>query len=343
MANPLAGRDTARAGRFRMALSAAFAAAHIQNWQAQLNQPWYNHRRYWPACLFHHAPLENAVSILTEGMLRSRNDPANLRPRDVAAREVNAVRAHAHNRVRLYFRPKTPTQFHIEGIRKPGECRFGDETHAPVLVMLILDSQSILTLPGTQYCDRNMQSGNAVPSGSEAYFADIPFEKVYHEGPTGGDDTIIPHRCAEVLPTSPLDLDQCLRAVFFRSEPERDTLLNLLGVHRARWASRCHVSDALKVFEKRYSFVQQIGLTHEGVTFTLNPRDDRRGIKLSIQVWDSAGQFVRRFDHADLQATPPSGHWIYHYAFADGLYRVRVEIEDHLAYDAYIPLGAALF
>ena len=97
------------------------------------------------------------------------------------------------------------------------------------------------------------------------------------------------------------------------------------------------------MFEKRYSFVQQIGLTHEGVTFTLNPRDDRHGVKLSIQVWDSAGQFVRRFDHADLQATPPQGHWIYHHAFADGLYRVRVEIEDHLAYDAYIPLGAALF
>ena len=209
--------------------------------------------------------------------------------------------------------------------------------------MLILDARRILTLPGTQFCDRNMQSGNAVPSESEDYFANIPFEKVYHEGPTGGDDSIILHRCAEVLPNSPLDLDQCLRAVFFRSEPERDTLLSMLGADRARWVGRCYVSDALKVFEKRYSFVQYIGLTNEGVTFTLNPRDDRRGVKLSIQVWDNAGQFIRRFDHGDIPANPPQGHWIYPHTFADGLYRVRVEIEDQLAYDACIPLGAALF
>lgn len=326
-----------------MALTPAFVDAHIRHWKAQLDRPWYNYRRYWPECLFHHAPLENAVSILSSGMLRSRNDSANPRPRDVAARDVNAARTHAHELVRLYFRPKTPTQFHIEGIRKLGECRFGEETHAPILVMLILDAQRILTLPGTQFCDRNMQGGNASPGDSENYFGAIPFDKVYHEGPTGGDDTIIAHRCAEVLPTSPLDLEQCLKAVFFRSEPERDTLLNLLGAHRARWAGRCHVSDALKVFEKRYSFVQQIGLTYDGVTFMLNPRDDRRGVKLSIQVWNEAGQFVQRFDHADLQTAPSQGNWIYRHAFADGLYHVRVEIEDHIAYDARIPLGAALF
>jgi hypothetical protein len=326
-----------------MALSQAFVAAHIQHWQAQLNQPWYNHRRHWPECLFHHAPLENAAAILAAGMLRSRNDPANPQPRDVAAREVNATRAHAHNRVRLYFRPKTPTQYHIEGIRKPGECRFGDETHAPVLVMFILDAQRILTMPNTQFCDRNMQRVDAVPSDTEAYFAATPFAKVYHEGPTGGDETIIYHRCAEVLPQSPLDLEYCLKSVFVRSDPERDTLLNLLGPHRARWASRCHVSDALKVSEKRYSFVQEIGMTREGVTFLLNPRDDRRGVKISIQVWDEANRFVVRFDHTDLQAAPPQGRWIYNHAFADGLYRVRCEIEDHLAYDAQIPLGPVLF
>lgn len=326
-----------------MALSEAFVAAHIAHWQAQLNQPWYNHRRYWPECLFHHAPLENALGILSSGMLRSRNDPANLRARDVAAREVVAARGHAHNRVRLYFRPKTPTQYNIEGIRKPGECRYGEETHAPVLVMFILNAQRILTLPGVQFSDRNMQLNDAVPGDTEDYFAAIPFDRVYHEGPTGGDESIRSHRCAEVLPQSPLELNQCLRAVFFRSEPERDTLLNLLGEHRARWAGHCYVSDALKVFEKRYSFVQEIGLTREGVTFTLNSREDSRGVKISIQIWGAEGQFVTRFDHADLQAAPAAGRWIYNHAFADGIYRVRVEIEDHLAYDAYIPLGPALF
>lgn len=326
-----------------MGLNQEFVAAHIRHWQTELNQPWYNHRRYWPECLFHHAPIENAAAILASGMLRSRNDPANPRPRDVAAREVNAARDHAHERVRLYFRPKTPTQFHIEGIRKPGECRFGEETHAPVLVMLILDAQRILTLPNTRFCDRNMQRGDAVAGDSEAYFTGIPFAKVYHEGPTGGDDTITSHRCAEVLPESPLDLAQCLRAVFLRSEPERETLLNLLGGHRSRWAEHCYVSDALKVFEKRYSFLQDIGLTREGVVFTLNRRDDGLGVAISIQVWDANGNSIASFGHPDLAATPPQGQWIYNYPFADGVYRVRVEIEGHLAHDAPISLAPALF
>ena len=129
----------------------------------------------------------------------------------------------------------------------------------------------------------------------------------------------------------------------FRSEPERDTLLNLLGTHRARWVNQCYVSDALKVSEKRYSFVQEVGMTRAGVTFLLNPREDRRGVKISIQVWNGVGEFVAHFDDADLQAAPAQGHWIYNHAFADGLYRVRIEIEDHLAYDANIPLGPALF
>lgn len=326
-----------------MALSDAFVAAHVRHWQAELNRPWYNHRRHWPECLFHHAPLENAAAILTSGMLRSRNDPNNLRPRDVSAREVNATRYHAHDRVRLYFRPKTPTQFHIEGIRKPGECRFGDETHSPVLVMLILDAQQILTLPDTRFCDRNMQRADAVSGDDEAYFAQIPFDKVYHEGPFVGDETIPWHRCAEVLPASPLDLSHSLRAVFLRSEPERDTLLALLGANRADWAERCHVSDALKVFEKRFSFVQDIGLTHEGVVFALNRRIDGQGVAIAIQVWDASGQPVTRFDHPNLPATPPQGRWIYNHPFADGVYRVRVEIEGHLAYDASISLASALF
>lgn len=327
-----------------MALSDAFVAAHIAQWEAALTLPHYAHRRHWPSCLFHHAPLENAVAILRSGMLRSRTDPANELLRDVAAREVNAARAHAHDRVRLYFRPKTPTQYHIEGIRKPGECQFGEETHAPVFVMFIIDAQRVLTLPETQFCDRNMQRGDAVPGDSEAYFAQIPFASVYHEGPTGGNDMIRAHRCAEVLPQSPLDLAHCLRAVWFRSEPERDTLLGRLGPDRDRWVERCQVSDALKTFEKRHSFVQEVGLSSEGVYFTLNRRFDGRGSAIRIAISDIFDQPVANFQQADLPAAPPQGgRWIYYHAFPNGQYRVRIEIEGHLAYDALIRLEPTLF
>jgi len=98
-----------------MPLTPGFAAAHIRHWQNELNRPAYNHRRYWPACLFHHAPIENAAAILATGMLRSRNQLGNLQPRDVAACNVNAARDHAHDRVRVEIEAISPMTPHVIG------------------------------------------------------------------------------------------------------------------------------------------------------------------------------------------------------------------------------------
>jgi hypothetical protein len=61
---------------------------------------------------------------------------------DIAGAVVIQNRDRAHQFARLYFRPRTPTQFHIEGIRKSGDYYMG-YTHAPTLVMLIFDSFNV--------------------------------------------------------------------------------------------------------------------------------------------------------------------------------------------------------
>lgn len=327
-----------------MALSNELVQAHIERWERTLAGGYYPHRKGWPNRLFHHAPLENAVSILTSGYLRSRNDPENARARDVAAQEVLAVRAAAHDSVRLYFRPKTPTQYHIEGIRKPGECHFGEATHCPVLVLLALDARTILTMPDVQFSAQNMQIVGTPTGDTEEFFGAIPFEKVFHEGPTGGDDTIRSHRCAEVLTPTPLDLNECLREIYVRSEPERETLLYLLGRERERWGDRCYVSDGLKVFDKKFAFVQEVGLTPEGVTFVLNPREDRRPIAIHIEVWDAAENKVIDFLN-DAHAAKPTNaqRWIFKRPLTNGVYRVLVRLEGQLAHHANIVLGDTLF
>lgn len=328
-----------------MALTAAYVDRHIADWQQRLASPFYPHRKHWPAHLFHHAPIENAVAILKDRCLRSRNDADNLRPRDVAAPGVIDARQHAHDRVRLYFRPKTPTQWHIEGIRKPGECTYGDATHAGVLVMFALDARSVLIKPNTMFSNQNMQLGGTVPGNSEDYFSKIEFGKVYSEGSTGGDRTITDIRAAEVLPSSPLGLQDCLRAIYFRSEPERDMLLHLLGPERDRWLPFCHVSDALKVFQKEYTFVQYVRLTNNGVVFRLNPRRDRQNIKISIKLWDEAGNVVGDFFNNDHKAHPdlPYDNWIWEIKLKDGVYLVKIELEDNCAYNANVTLGDSLF
>ncbi|KKW92507.1 hypothetical protein [Sphingobium chungbukense] len=75
----------------------------------------------------------------------------------------------------------------------------------------------------------------------------------------------------------------------------------------------------------------------------MNRRFDGRGVAISMSVWNQWGAEVARFADADLQATPAEGRWIYQHHFDDGVYRVRVEIDGHLAYEAMIPLQPALF
>lgn len=68
-----------------MALTTNFIKAHILKWEAALSSPYRSYRSKWPSRLFHHAPIENAVKILRDGNLRSRDDAANQRAKDVAA------------------------------------------------------------------------------------------------------------------------------------------------------------------------------------------------------------------------------------------------------------------
>lgn len=328
-----------------MALSEGFVGQHIARWQSELTGPVYAHRRHWPSHLFHHAPVENAAAILLDGCLRSRNDAANQRSRDVAAPGVIDARDHAHDSVRLYFRPKTPTQWHIEGIRKPGECQYGNGAHAQVLVMFLLDARSVLTQPGVRFSDRNMQLAGAVPGDNEAYFAQIPFAKVFSEGGTGGDRSLTDARCAEVLVPSPLALAGTLRSICLRSEPEKETLLHMLGDQRGEWERFCHVSDALKVFQKEYAFVDVLRLTSEGVIFRLNARKDGQKIKLQIDVWDSNERKVVDFFNESHAPVPPDPrqNWIWRQPLTHDMYFVEVRLEGQLAYQSHMVLGDTLF
>jgi hypothetical protein len=244
----------------------------------------------------------------------------------------------------MYFRPKNPTQYNIEGIRRAGECQFGEATHCPVLIMFALDAQAVLTRPDIRFSSRNMQIGGTVTGNDEAFFSEIPFEKVYHEGNTNGDDTIRGHRCAEVLAASPLYLGECLKEIYVRSDPERDTLLHLLGDYRNLWADRCYVSEGLKVFEKRYTFVRQIGLSTEGVFFELHPRYDLRKVAVQIFVWDALGSKVIDFYNNALDAKPAGAErWIFKRPLQVGTYTVKVELEGHLAFESPVVLGDTLF
>lgn len=330
-----------------MALSREFIENHITAWQRTLDTQYWPYRTKWPSRLFHHAPIENAVQILRDGNLRSRQDPLNGRQRDVAAAGVIDNRIHAHDFARLYFRPRTPTQWHIEGIRKDNDATYNNAAHAPVLVMLIFDARAVLSRHGVSFCDRNMQLGAAVPSDTEEYFAAIPFQKVFHEGNTGGDRSIIDHRCAEVLAGSPLPLQECLQWIYCRTAAERMTLFHMLGDQGQAWAPRMQISDDLLVFERRYVFVEEVSLDPKGVVVRLNPRRDRQPVDTTVKAWHLDGRVAVDFRNPQMPAVPlpPHTRWLIQAPapLQSGTYLVEVTLEGHLAFRSHLTLGGNIF
>jgi hypothetical protein len=156
--------------------------AHIASWRERLaksgGRPY---RQNWPGRLFHHAPLENAVEILTSGNLLSRTASAAARKRDVADPNVIATTTVAHDFVRLYFRPRTPTQYHIEGIRKTTDLLRPD-VHAPVIVVFVFEALAVLSRPNTRVSDGNMQSFYTAVHDTEHGLYELDFDSIYHDG-----------------------------------------------------------------------------------------------------------------------------------------------------------------
>ena len=322
-----------------MTLSAAVIDAHISTWQTRLENSGYPYRSKWPARLFHHAPLENVAAILNSGQLLSRDDSANSRPIDVADPSIIANRTDAHAFGRLYFRPRTPTQFHIEGIRKPEEYYRGNK-HCPTIGVLVFDAKTIFQLADVQFTTANMQSYDTQRGSTADFFQAIDFASVYHEGPftQGERSNIVARRCAEVLVPSPLSLtDGGLRWIYCRSQAERVYLLDMLQEQAQAWASRVRVSDDIRVFEKRYTYVQSVDLSDEGITFSIAPRMSGGDVRISLGVRNAqTNEQVVSLAPQMLRPIPPheNKNWIVKHPIPEGQYRVEIWLEDCKAFSA---------
>ena len=204
-----------------MGISVGRFDSHFEEWTKYFT----NYRKLWPGCLFRHEPLENVISILKSGSLLSRNDAAEFIHNDIAPDEIINSQDVAHSKVRLYFRPRTPTQFHIEGIRKEGDYYLGK--HAGFLVMLVFDAKSILTLPNTFFSCGNMQSTTSQILNGDIEFDSLEFLNIYHDQANPSAEQIR-QRCAEVLPVCPMDINQHLTFILVRTDSDLQTVKYIL-------------------------------------------------------------------------------------------------------------------
>ena len=316
-----------------MGLSPEVVDAHVEHWRKQLAKGNRPYRQHWPQRLFRHEPLENAVKILQSGVLLSRDSAAADIARDIAPTEIIGRRVDAHRFARLYFRPKSPTQFRIEGIKKPNELYQG--RHAPILIIMVFRASDILTRQGVEFSDGNMQSNQTVTGQTDAEFQTIPFDQVYHEGSFDPQSAlgvdILRRRCAEVLVPDALLLPDTLQGVLCRSPAERATLLHFLGDAADLWNGRIRVFTEPGLFESRYAYMNTVDVGPEGVRFTISPRRDGASVTTTLRVWDEQGNEVVRFGPSELN---PAQRWITRKQLGPGGYMTRFELEGCLAYEA---------
>ncbi|MFC6290159.1 DarT ssDNA thymidine ADP-ribosyltransferase family protein [Levilactobacillus angrenensis] len=76
--------------------------------------------KMWPRFAYHFTDILNAVNILKEEHIYSRNYAIQnglMRNDNASNQVISQTSSDVGNYVRLYFRPKTPTQFYNEGFQ----------------------------------------------------------------------------------------------------------------------------------------------------------------------------------------------------------------------------------
>ena len=243
---------------------------HIAMWAARLG-----HLDWWPRYVYHFADVLNAANIIQSGHLYSRAEAKRLgliQVDSASAEIIQHTQSEHLQYVRLYFRPRTPTQYRNEGIRPVHQRELGG-AHCPVPVYFCFDALNVLARDDTEFSDGNMASPSVSHSGQRDFFLAIPFSLVFHNTwfPPEQRNEIVFRRNAEVLVPGSLPLDPTLRFVACRSVAERQTLLHLLPpTSRSQWEPRIRLGEQ-GLFERKWTYVEEVVTVDDVVIFRFNP------------------------------------------------------------------------
>jgi hypothetical protein len=219
---------------------------------------------WWTRFAYHFTDLTNAIGILTSGALYSRNMARSLglMANDNADGSVIAQSAGSHDWARLYFRPKTPTQYNNEGIQPHAHRHSG---HCPVPIFFLFDLESVLRREGTEFSagGMNKRKQPRVYDTPAALRSTLPANEIYSYGrynpSTHGH--IKDRRHAEILLPDPLPLKPYLKVIVCRSVAERETLLAMLPAPtRRQYESSIRLGPKGDLFERQWPHVVAVDL-----------------------------------------------------------------------------------
>jgi len=289
-------------------------------------------RSLWVKYSFHFTDITNAIEILRTGKIRCRADleRENALPVDIASPEIIlSTDGEVKDYVRLYFRPLTPTQFHMEGIRPKTELWKG--CHCPVPVFFLFDSFQILSRDDSLFSEVNLAilGKNQYLCSTADELRLFNFRQIFHEGSFSEDSRadIISHRNAEIVVPTELELSD-LKFIYCRTPAEKETLLHRLPTNIVdRWGSRIIVASSANLFKRNWAFIEVAKLDSKSATFEFSPEAQvpgpfelkvvRRGT--DVKVYESNSFYARGKLPIEFKAEV----W---------QYQIEVYLDGHLAY-----------
>ena len=230
--------------------------------------PWIGNRKWWVDFLFHFTDIKNAVSILNSGFLLSRDEVERQRidfADSASSQVIHQTSPEIMDEVRLYFRPRTPTTYHMEGFKPLGQLFQG--AHCPVPVHFLFDMREIITLNDTRFSDGNLARNEYNIFSSADEFIQLPFEDIYHDAGFSQEDKgrIIKARQAEVIYPKRISLNY-LKYICCRSQAEYETLYNLLSpVVWNRWESKVRTPNPHLLFNQEWLYIKDVTLEKESI------------------------------------------------------------------------------
>lgn len=232
-------------------------------------------RTHWIKYAFHYTDIRNTVEILIANKLlcRAELEEKGIMPVDNASQTVILqTEKLIKNFIRLYFRPKTPTQYRNEGVRPVGKR--WEDSHCPVPIFFLFDLKTILIKDDSQFSQGNLAKfGFQGLCSTAEELKTFEFKKIFHTGSFSQSerDDIIFHRNAEIVIPKELDLS-ALKFIVCRSPAEKQTLLNLLpkDVFK-KWSPKIFIDTKGTLFERKWTYIQSVYLTSKSATIDFSP------------------------------------------------------------------------
>ena len=282
---------------------------------------------WWPKFLFHYADILNIVRILEERTLYCRRlaKEKGLLETDSAGKDViSNTEPWLFDYARLYFRPRTPPLWHVEGFKPSDNSQIA---HCPIPVYLLFDSQKVLSIPEVKYSNSNLASPTSDVFERTEDLSGLDFANIYHDTYLPSDepekkDKIIKQRCAEVIVHELLPLDGHLSWIVCRSYAERETLLNLLDLSLQRKYARI-TKVASQCFHCNAHYVEKVILQERRIELTF----------INRQPWH---QFRYKYLFESGTGTIEKGYnkpmTIFEWKNPPGNYTLTLFINDHIAF-----------